>query len=120
MSTHWSIWVPKVDEWKQMAIFVMEDDAQDGLDSVDAHRSLLMVISPYARRGYAVRGHTSIASIFKTIYLPLGAPPLNQYDAAAEDFQRSRGLEMPNNFISGVLINTQKEGSNQFQSRRLA
>ncbi len=76
-------------QWKQMAIFVTEDDAQDGLDSIDAHRSLLMVISPYARRGYAVRAHTSIASIFKTIYLLLGAPPLNQYDTVATDLREA-------------------------------
>jgi YVTN family beta-propeller protein len=75
--------------WKQMAIFVTEDDAQDGLDSVDAHRSLLLVISPYARRGVAVKTHTSIASIFKTIYLLLGVPPLNQYDAAAADLREA-------------------------------
>ena len=73
--------------WKNMAIIVTEDDAQDGRDSVDAHRSLLMVISPYARRGYAMRGHSSIAGIFKTIYLLLGAQPLNQYDAAAMDLR---------------------------------
>ncbi|MDX2031551.1 MAG: hypothetical protein SF339_12825 [Blastocatellia bacterium] len=76
-------------QWRQMAIFITEDDAQDGLDSVDAHRSLLMVVSPYARRGYAVRAHTSIASIFKTIYLLLGVPPLNQYDAAAADLREA-------------------------------
>ncbi len=75
--------------WKQMAIFVTEDDALDGRDSVDAHRSLLMVVSPYARRGYATRAHTSIASIFKTIYLLLGAQPLNQYDAAACDLREA-------------------------------
>ena len=73
--------------WKEMAIFVTEDDAQDGRDSVDAHRSILMVISPYARRGYASPTHTSIASIFKTIYLLLGWEPLNQYDAAATDLR---------------------------------
>ena len=73
--------------WKEMAIFVTEDDAQDGRDSIDAHRSILMVISPYARRGYASPTHTSIASIFKTIYLLLGWEPLNQYDAAATDLR---------------------------------
>jgi YVTN family beta-propeller protein len=68
--------------WKDMAIFVTEDDAQDGLDHVDAHRSLLLVISPYARRGVS-HVHTSMASILKTIDLILGLPYLNQYDAAA-------------------------------------
>ncbi len=70
--------------WKEMAIFVTEDDAQDGRDHVDAHRSLLLVISPYARRGVS-HVHTSITSILKTFDLILGLPPLNQYDAAASD-----------------------------------
>jgi len=70
--------------WKDMAIFVTEDDAQDGRDHVDAHRSLLMVISPYARRGVS-HVHTSMASILKTFFLIFGTPALNQYDAAATD-----------------------------------
>ena len=73
--------------WKEMAIFVTEDDAQDGRDSVDAHRSLLLVISPYVKRGYAMAGHSSISGIMKTIFLLLGAQPLNQYDAAATDLR---------------------------------
>ena len=70
--------------WKDMAIFVTEDDAQDGTDHIDAHRSLLMVISPYSRRGVS-HIHTSMASILKTFDLILGLPYLNQYDAAASD-----------------------------------
>ncbi len=75
--------------WKNMAIIITEDDAQGGLDSIDAHRSLLMVISPYTKRGYATRTHTSIASIFKTINLILGMPPLNQYDFATADLREA-------------------------------
>jgi DNA-binding beta-propeller fold protein YncE len=70
--------------WKDMAIFVTEDDAQDGQDHVDAHRSLLLVISPYAKLGVS-HVHTSMASILKTIDLILGMPFINQYDAAASD-----------------------------------
>ena len=70
--------------WKDMAIFVTEDDAQDGRDHVDAHRSLLLVASPYARRGVS-HVHTSMTSILKTFNLIFGLPPLNQYDAAASD-----------------------------------
>jgi hypothetical protein len=70
--------------WKDMAIVVTEDDAQDGQDHVDAHRSLLLVISPYARRGVS-HVHTSMASILKTFFQILGMPPLNQYDAVATD-----------------------------------
>ncbi len=68
--------------WKHMAIFVTEDDAQDGQDHVDAHRSVLLVISPYSRRGVS-HVHTSMVSILKTFDLIFGMPPLNQYDAAA-------------------------------------
>jgi DNA-binding beta-propeller fold protein YncE len=70
--------------WKDMAIFVTEDDAQDGQDHVDAHRSLLLMISPYAKPGVS-HVHTSMASILKTIDLILGMPFINQYDAAASD-----------------------------------
>ncbi|MBZ5565139.1 MAG: hypothetical protein LAP13_22290, partial [Acidobacteriia bacterium] len=70
--------------WKDLAIFVTEDDAQGGVDHVDAHRSVLMVISPYSRRGVS-HVHTSMASILKTFDRILGMPYLNQYDAAATD-----------------------------------
>lgn len=70
--------------WKNMAIFVTEDDAQAGTDHVDAHRSVLLVISPYSRRGVS-RVHTSFMSILKTFDLIFGMPYLNQYDAAATD-----------------------------------
>ena len=71
--------------WKSMAIVVTEDDAQDGTDHVDAHRSLLMIISPYAKRNYVGHQHYSFGSIFKTFWNILGAPYLNQYDATATD-----------------------------------
>jgi len=71
--------------WKNMAVFVTEDDPQGGVDHIDAHRSLLMVFGPYVKRGYVSHRHTSIVSIIKTINLILGAPPLNQYDAVAAD-----------------------------------
>jgi YVTN family beta-propeller protein len=70
--------------WNDMAIFVTEDDAQSGQDHVDAHRSLLLVISPYAKPGVS-HVHTSMASILKTFDLILGMPFMNQYDAAATD-----------------------------------
>jgi DNA-binding beta-propeller fold protein YncE len=71
--------------WKDMAIFVTEDDAQSGRDHVDAHRSVMMVISPYAAAGRVSHVHTSMASIMKTFDLILGLPYLNQYDAASTD-----------------------------------
>jgi YVTN family beta-propeller protein len=72
--------------WKNMAIVITEDDAQNGIDHIDAHRSVLMVISPYIKRNYVSKVHYSFGSIFKTFWNVLGMPYLNQYDAAANDF----------------------------------
>jgi len=71
--------------WKNMAIFVTEDDAQDGRDHVDAHRSLLLVISPYTKKNYMSHVHYSFGSIFKTFWNILGIPALNHYDAGSND-----------------------------------
>ncbi len=71
--------------WKEMAIVITEDDAQNGVDHVDAHRSVLMVISPYSKKGYVGHDHYSFGSIFKTFWNILDLPCLNQYDAGAND-----------------------------------
>jgi hypothetical protein len=71
--------------WKNMAIVITEDDAQNGVDHVDAHRSILLVISPYAKRQHISHVHYSFGSIFKTFWNILGLPYLNQYDAGATD-----------------------------------
>ncbi len=71
--------------WKEMLIVITEDDAQNGVDHIDAHRSVLMVISPYARKNYVSHVHYSFGSIFKTFWNLMGLPYLNQYDAGATD-----------------------------------
>jgi YVTN family beta-propeller protein len=71
--------------WKNMLIVVTEDDPQGGVDHVDAHRSILMAISPYARPGRVGHDHYSFGSIFKTFWAILGIPSLNQFDATATD-----------------------------------
>lgn len=71
--------------WKNMLIVITEDDAQNGVDHVDAHRSLLMLISPWVKRDYVSHVHYSFGSIFKTFWNILGLPYLNQYDAGAND-----------------------------------
>jgi DNA-binding beta-propeller fold protein YncE len=73
--------------WKDTVIFVVEDDTQNGLDHVDGYRSLFLAISPWVKREYVSKTHTSLASVFKTVELILGTPPLNQYDAAATDLR---------------------------------
>ncbi|MBC8135995.1 MAG: bifunctional YncE family protein/alkaline phosphatase family protein [Fibrella sp.] len=69
--------------WKEMAIFVVEDDAQNGPDHVDAHRTVALAISPYTRRGSVDSTFYSTCSLLRTMELILGLPPMSQYDAAA-------------------------------------
>lgn len=69
--------------WDDMAVFVTEDDPQDGQDHVDAHRTIQLVLSPYAKRGYTSHVHHSNLSTLKTIDLLLGVPPNSTQEAAA-------------------------------------
>jgi YVTN family beta-propeller protein len=71
--------------WKNMLMVITEDDAQNGVDHVDAHRSVLMLVSPWVKKDYVSHGHYSFGSIFKTFWNILGLPYLNQYDAGATD-----------------------------------
>jgi hypothetical protein len=75
--------------WKEMAIFVIEDDAQNGPDHVDAHRTVGLVISPYCKRGFVDSTLYTTASMVRTMELILGLPPLTQYDAGATPMFRS-------------------------------
>lgn len=75
--------VSKSPVWKEIAIFVIEDDAQNGADHVDAHRTIGQVISPYVRRGHLDSTQYGTVSMLRTIELILGLPPLSQFDAAA-------------------------------------
>ncbi|MCW3089969.1 MAG: beta-propeller repeat protein [Ferruginibacter sp.] len=69
--------------WKQSVVFVLEDDAQNGPDHVDAHRSPALVISPYAKRNQVVSTMYSTSGFLHTMELIFGLPPMSQYDAAA-------------------------------------
>ena len=69
--------------WKETAIFVVEDDAQNGSDHVDAHRTIAFVISPYTKRKFTDSSMYSTASMLRTMELILGLKPMTQFDAAA-------------------------------------
>jgi hypothetical protein len=69
--------------WNEMAIFIIEDDAQNGPDHVDAHRTVGLVLSPWCRRNTVDSTFYTTASMVRTIELILGLPPLTQYDAGA-------------------------------------
>lgn len=75
--------VSKSSYWPRIAIFVIEDDAQNGPDHVDAHRTTGQVISPYTARGKLDSTQYQTVSMIRTMELILGLPPLSQYDAAA-------------------------------------
>jgi YVTN family beta-propeller protein len=70
--------------WSQSAIFVIEDDAQDGADHVDAHRTEALVISPYCKRHFVDSTLYTTSSVLRTMELILGMPPMSQYDGGAE------------------------------------
>ncbi len=69
--------------WKNTAIFVIEDDAQNGPDHVDAHRTVGLVISPYVKRGATDSTQYTTASMVRTMEMILGLPPMTQYDKNA-------------------------------------
>ncbi len=69
--------------WSETCIFVTEDDPQDGLDHVDGHRTVGMVISPYTKRGEVISTYYSQINMVRTMEDILGIPPMNQFDLAA-------------------------------------
>jgi hypothetical protein len=75
--------------WKETAIFVIEDDAQNGPDHVDAQRTVGLVISPYTKRKAVDSTLYSTVSLIRTMELILGLEPLSQYDAAARPMYNS-------------------------------
>jgi hypothetical protein len=75
--------VSKSPYWKDTAIFIVEDDAQDGPDHIDAHRSVALVISAYNRPGLLVHQFHNTVSLIRTMELLLGIEPMNQLDATA-------------------------------------
>jgi hypothetical protein len=70
--------------WKETCIFVTEDDPQAGLDHVDGHRTVALVISPYTKRGDVISTYYSQINMIRTMENILGIPPMNQFDLAAE------------------------------------
>ena len=69
--------------WSSFAIFIIEDDAQNGPDHVDSHRTAGLVISPYVKRKVVDSSMYSTLSMLRTVELLLGLPPMTQHDAAA-------------------------------------
>jgi YVTN family beta-propeller protein len=70
--------------WKETCILVTEDDPQAGLDHVDGHRTVGLVVSPYTKRGEVISTYYTQINMVRTIENILGLPPMNQFDLASE------------------------------------
>jgi YVTN family beta-propeller protein len=79
--------------WKETALFIVEDDAQNGPDHVDAHRTVALVVSPWTKRGHVDSSMYSTASMLRTMELILGLKPMSQFDAAARPMYHSFGAK---------------------------
>jgi len=75
--------------WKESAVFIVEDDAQNGSDHVDAHRTTAYVAGGFIKRKFVDHTMYSTSSMLRTMELILGLQPMSQYDAAAEPMWRS-------------------------------
>lgn len=80
--------------WNQSAIFVIEDDAQNGADHVDAHRTEGLVISPYVKRHFVDHTLYATSSMLRTMELILGLPPMSQYDVATNPMFNSFTMQL--------------------------
>jgi YVTN family beta-propeller protein len=79
--------------WKESVVFIVEDDAQNGPDHVDAHRSTLYVAGGFVKRGFVDHSMYSTSSVLHTMELILGMPPMSQYDAAAPSLWKAFSIK---------------------------
>jgi YVTN family beta-propeller protein len=111
--------------WNQMAIFIIEDDTQNGPDHVDAHRTPGLVLSPFCKRHFVDSTLYTTASMLRTMELILGLPPLTQYDAGATPmfncFQKSSAPTTWAVLSPGVDLNAKNTVQSAFskQSSRM-
>ena len=102
--------------WKESAVFVLEDDAQNGPDHVDAHRSPALVISPYTKRNEVVSTMYSTSGILRTMELILGLSPMSQYDEAAlplyDCFTNELNLQPYTHLKSNIDLNDRNVAQN--------
>lgn len=89
--------------WNETAVFILEDDAQNGADHVDAHRSPAYVAGGFVKRNFVDHTPYTTSSILRTMELILGMSPMTQYDAAATPMWRCFD-SIPKAFIFNPLI----------------
>ncbi|GAC1380810.1 MAG: hypothetical protein NVSMB45_04590 [Ginsengibacter sp.] len=105
--------------WEQSAVFILEDDAQNGPDHVDAHRTTAYIAGGYVKRHYVDHTMYSTTSMLKTIEMILGIPPMSQYDAAAMPMYKSFMHNSMSSSFTAVSptsdINQKNTASNKWQ-----
>ena len=107
--------------WKESVVFIIEDDAQDGPDHVDAHRSIALVAGGFVKRKFIDHTMYSTSSVLRTIELILGMPPMTQYDAAATPmwrcFNKTADLTTYNHLAAGYDLNEKNTALNEWQRK---
>jgi len=112
--------------WKDTAIAVVEDDAQDGPDHIDAHRSVGLLISAYNRPGALIHEFHNTVSLIRTIELLLGIEPMNQLDATAtpmnifraEPDLRPYKAVLPNVALDNLITPAARDAATAYWMRR--
>ncbi len=107
--------------WNECAIFIIEDDAQNGADHVDAHRSTAYIAGGFVKRNFVDHTAYTTTSMLRTIELILGVPPMSQYDAAAIPMWRCFNNEArPSDFTtrpSNINLNDKNVAINKWQEQ---
>lgn len=98
--------------WKESVVFITEDDAQNGPDHVDAHRSTLYIAGGMVKRGFTDHTMYTTTSILRTIELILGLPPMSQYDASAEPLWRCFGTAASSTGFRALVPETDRSARN--------
>ena len=106
--------------WQESAVFVVEDDAQNGADHVDAHRSTAYVAGGYVKSGYVDHTPYATTSMLRTMELILGLPPMTQYDASSRSMWRCFSKDSrhtPYNHVScNIDLTERNEKRNKWQA----
>jgi YVTN family beta-propeller protein len=107
--------------WKECAVFVIEDDAQNGADHVDAHRSTAYLAGGLVKRQFVDHTMYSTTSMLRTIELILGIPPMSQYDAAATPmfrcFTPTTNMTPFKSLPANIDLNEKNVAQNKWQQR---
>jgi YVTN family beta-propeller protein len=115
--------------WNESVAFILEDDAQNGPDHIDAHRSTIYIAGGFVKRHFIDHTMYSTSGVLRTIELILGLPPMSQYDAAAEPLWRCFSDTINNStfyaipaqmdlFEKNTVINEWQKKSEQFDFGR--